>query len=137
MKDWQLIDKGRRWEILTIFFLFLIVTFLPLIFLNKMFFIMGLLWPFVLAEKNVEEKIRSRRYRFSFLKVAFKVQQFFYFISNLKDYKFKSAAYVFVRALSPFLLSMIFFLIAGDGNPLITILGSLAFEGVKFRFPRR
>ena len=136
MKNWIPIDKGRRWEILIIFFLFLLITVLPLNFLSKMFFMVGLLWPYTLAEKSVETRVQTRRYKFSFLRAAFKLQTFFYFLLSNRSERYQRVFNGLARGLSPYFFSTILWFVALDGNPLFSILGHLCFELIRFKISK-
>ena len=107
----------------------------PLIFLTSilyllgtswfsiLFFFVSYAWAFALLTPNFNQKVLSRKYRYSFLRLVLNVNVFF---QDLLSGIIPSS---FIRVFSPFSFCLIMFMIASySGNLIFSVLGSLVFD---------
>lgn len=94
--------------------------------LNLLFVISSYLWSFTVLTPGVPEKIRSRRYRLSSLKIIYKYQQ----LMNVRFARHSQSRFLIPlsRTLAPTLCFGGMSYITGGGNPLFALLGALYFE---------
>ncbi|MCK5884609.1 MAG: hypothetical protein KAG61_13035 [Bacteriovoracaceae bacterium] len=94
--------------------------------LNILYFASSYLWSFTVITPGVSEKVRSRRYRLSFLKIIYKYQQ----LMNVRLGRHRYRKYILplTRISAPLFCFGGMSYITGGGNPGFALFGALYFE---------
>lgn len=90
------------------------------------FIILGFCWNFTIKAPSLRERILLRKYRFSFLKFIFRLDDF---LASFSDNYWKSTL---LRSLPPLLISLFSFILSSRGWFFLTLLGSAYFEFVYY-----
>ncbi len=114
--------------------LFLVLWAFSIDVLGMLFVTSCYLWSFTALTPGVAERIRSRRYRWSFLKVIFKYNQLISIRMARKRYSW--IIIPLLRALAPVLFFGLMAIFTKAGNPLYAVLGALYFELIYFAIGR-
>lgn len=112
----------------SLFIAILIWTVLSLLdveFVNLIFFLTAYVWHFALLAPGLKEKIFAGKNKYSFLSIIIRVNHYLQLFINLKKIPFASGI---IRAISPFLFTLLLLVCGGGGNLLFAILGSVSFE---------
>jgi hypothetical protein len=122
-------DLSRYYFISILSFLVLWTIFyaLKVEFINGLFFTTSFVWHFTLLTPGIREKVLSKKQRFSFLTVIIRINYYLQLFIKIKNFKYGPAV---IRAISPFLFTLILVVAGGSGNLLFTLLGSAFFESV-------
>lgn len=110
--------------------IFFVVIFylLKLEFLLQVSFFLGLFWPFALVAPGMREKALQKSYRYSFIGMACRFQEF---LKSLPVAEKKCSGPI-LRGVPPLLFSLLMYIIFLSGNPLFTLIGWVIFEGLYF-----
>ena len=112
----------------------IILLFLKVLFISILFFCVAYTWHMALVTPGMREKVYSKAYRFSFLRVIFQWHDAGEKIFNTRDRK---RVTLLLRTSSPFIFTFAVRLVAGSGNLLFSLLASLLFETIYFFSPYR
>ena len=107
----------------------LIFEFLDLPFLSRIYIYLGFCWPFAILAPELNEKILVRKYRYSFIKLAFKFNSF---ICGLFPVDKQYWSDPLIRSLSPLLFCMLLGFLSNDWVFILSIVGSALFEGSRY-----
>jgi len=118
----QAIKRHYRVGFLGLLPLTLILTFVDISIVSKLFFWLSYVWNFSLRTPGIQEKVSHRRYRYSFLRLVYFVHQFF--SASLQN---KIPQFLIV-SVSPLAFISLLFLFTKAGNPLLGLLGSIIYE---------
>lgn len=114
---------------LSALFLWSAMSYFQIEFPNILFFFTAYVWHFALLAPGLKEKVFRGAPRFSFLTIVIKMNYYLQLFIHFKKFPFLSS---FVRALSPFLFTLLLFVVGGSGNIAFTCFGSLTFELIYF-----
>jgi hypothetical protein len=105
-------DLNRHYLLTIPFFVIFIVAsiLLPLKFSWFIFFTLGFLWPWVLLTPELREKVRSPRYKFSFFRLMYWLEEQ---IEGQLFFEAKFSLKFISRTFGPILFSLILSLIGG------------------------
>ena len=112
--------------LIALFILTLLLWGVSLNYSTLNFIILGFCWNFTLRAPSIREKMLLRKYKFSFLKMVFRFDNF---LSSLSE---KYWTQTLIRSLPPLLISLLAFVISSDGWFFLTLLGSAYFELIYF-----
>jgi hypothetical protein len=98
-------------------------------FFQLIFFVTAFYWNLALASGIEQSKADTHRYRFSFLKLSYRLHR------SIEAILPKLPNYL-VRTLSPFLFSVITVFFAPDWHPFFALGGSALFEGLRLVLQR-
>lgn len=103
----------------------ILIDFLGGGFLNQLFFMVACFWPFTMLYPGLNEKVMSRKYRFSTMRLFFWYNSLFAgFVKKESPYGLK----ILFRGLPPVTLLLLAHLTSGAGNLLFVFGGFFLFE---------
>lgn len=120
-------DLHRHYLLVFPFFLGLVLIsiFSPLKFIWVSYFTLGFLWPWVLLTPELREKVRSPRYRFSFFRLMYWLEEQ---IEGQLFFETKISLKFVSRIFGPILFSFILSMMAGFEIFLACLLGLVLAE---------
>ncbi|WP_127718413.1 hypothetical protein [Halobacteriovorax sp. HLS] len=86
------------------------------------FIILGFCWNFTIKAPTLRERILLKKYKFSFLKFIFRLDDF---LGSFSESYWKN---VFLRSLPPILISFFSYFLSSKGWFILTLAGSAYFE---------
>jgi hypothetical protein len=90
-------------------------------------FALGYVWIVAFYTPGLKEKISDHKYRFSFLRFAFFLQDKAFANLAVIPEQMRAAA---ARVIVPILFTGILYLVLGGVNPLVVFVGAVSFEGL-------
>jgi hypothetical protein len=105
--------------------LWFLLIFLAVQFVNLIFFMTAYVWHFALLAPGLREKVLASKQKYSFLSVMIRVNYYLQLFIIIKRLPYSTSI---IRAISPFIFTLILLVFGGNGNLLFTLIGSLCFE---------
>ncbi len=124
-------NRNRHYlEYLPVFFVVaFLCEFLPISFLSRLYIYIGFCWPFAMTAPFLSEKTDLRKYRFSFIRIAY---QFNLFLCDIFSIDKKYWSDPLMRSISPLFFCVLLGVIAGDWLFFLSLIGSTIFELNRF-----
>ena len=121
------IDRNYFYHLILFIFIYLFLSVLDVALLNKLFFSIAYFWHTLLRHPNIQVKVESKRYRYSFIRYIFVMDCY---LQNTLNKNKNIYLVMILRACPVFGFVLALYFIGDMGNPFYSIVGSVVFEAV-------